>query len=287
MAAALAAGLAAVVLLKQAGPPERPPESAPLSLEAPSDLARAQPVAQMPYIPQNYPTRSASASHYASPYTSKDLIPYKEAAPAVLKALPIPPGLPETVRERLNQVLSMRQRARAAPADMPAPPARASGVEPLTKETARPQLQRLADIYPIAKRSEEGEFQKIHLIPNPNLVMGARLNAASDPVPAQEARQAPRAAPADLPRCTRCAGGAASYSRAPFTHAGKEGGTVRFIGMCDGSYAYEITNPAGSGYRGTFTSRSGDAWDVDIPPGGSTIIKSDKPLTNGLIGRQR
>ncbi|MFA5138243.1 MAG: hypothetical protein WC728_03340 [Elusimicrobiota bacterium] len=130
----------------------------------------------------------------------------------------------------------------------------------------KPQLRRIADIQPVAQRGDQGSFKTMHLIPNSSITQVS----------------------AGLPRCTRCGDGAVPYRRDPIAPSGgKAVGAAKFIGMCGGAYAYEITNRSGSGYRATFTSQNGEAWDVDLPPGGSTIIKSGNPLTGGLTGRQR
>jgi len=62
-------------------------------------------------------------------------------------------------------------------------------------------------------------------------------------------------------------------------------GGLRFLGMCGGSYAYELVNRSGGVLNALFTDNQGQAWQVLTPPGASSRIKSRTPLDPGLIGR--
>jgi hypothetical protein len=64
-------------------------------------------------------------------------------------------------------------------------------------------------------------------------------------------------------------------------------GAVNYMGTCSGGYVYQLTNQSGQALDARFTSNGGESWNVNIPPGGSTMIRSKGVLQgpDALIGQ--
>lgn len=93
---------------------------------------------------------------------------------------------------------------------------------------------------------------------------------------------------AALPQCTECKDGATSMPATPNISGPnpQRVGSVRFMGVCeDGTYAYEVRNHTDRTLNRNVTSSGGEAWSLNVGPGGSQIIKSRSPLTTALVGK--
>lgn len=93
---------------------------------------------------------------------------------------------------------------------------------------------------------------------------------------------------AALPQCTECKDGANSRPATPNIPGPNPTrvGSVRFMGLCeDGTYAYEVRNHTDRTLNRNVTSSGGEAWALNLGPGGSQVIKSRSPLTTPLVGK--
>lgn len=93
---------------------------------------------------------------------------------------------------------------------------------------------------------------------------------------------------AALPQCTECKDGATSRPATPNVPGPnpRRVGSVRFMGVCeDGTYAYEVRNLTDRALNRNVTSSGGEAWALNLGPGGSQVIKSRAPLTTPLVGK--
>lgn len=93
---------------------------------------------------------------------------------------------------------------------------------------------------------------------------------------------------AALPQCTECKDGATSRPATPNIPGPNPHrvGSVRFMGVCeDGTYAYEVRNLTERTLNRNVTSSGGEAWALNLGPGGSQVIKSRTPLTTPLVGK--
>ncbi|MBI3297836.1 MAG: hypothetical protein HYZ75_06720 [Elusimicrobia bacterium] len=172
------------------------------------------------------------------------------------------PASPEEAR--LVPLILTREERPAATAEP------AAGAVPRAPAGPKPRLRRVGSIMSVAKLEggERGDFRGMSLVRDANPKTGAWIQAV------------------DSARCSNCSDAATSHDSAPVQGSFPAMASKRYIGVCaDGTYAYSIVNTSKGRLRTKLTSASGEAWDLDLPPGGAKVIKSRQLLSGPLKGR--